>query len=175
MASTETALQQNANSLDYQNYIDQESFADYLIVYAMANNSEPEHPKSVYMHKDGEGKLIAGPVWDFDYSTFKIEKTGFTNRYSPVFKHLIRKNAFKTILAERWDTYKPEFEGIFSFIDSLANYTAKANERNIKLWPIKIEWNKIGDEEKTFNESVDMLKNCIRKKIDELDTLIRKL
>lgn len=175
MASTETALQQNANSLDYQNYIDQESFADYLIVYAMANNSEPEHPKSVYMHKDGEGKLIAGPVWDFDYSTFKIEKNGFTNRYSPVFKHLIRKNAFKTILAERWDTYKPEFEGIFSFIDSLANYTATANERNNKLWPIKIEWNKIGDEEKTFDESVDMLKNCIRKRIDELDTLIKKL
>ncbi len=173
--SVETALQQSSNSLDYLNYIDQESFADYLIVYALATNSEPGHPKSVYMHKDGDGKLVAGPVWDFDYFTFNIQRNGFTNRYSQLFKHLIKKKAFKTVLAERWDTYKPEFEGLFNFVDSLANYTATANERNIKLWPIKIEQNLIGDEEKTFDESIDMLKKCIRKRIDELDTLIKTL
>ena len=84
--SIETVLQQKATSLEYLEYINQESFADYLIVYAMANNSEPMMPKSVFMHKDGEGKLNAGPVWDFDYATFNIEKTGISNRNSAIFK-----------------------------------------------------------------------------------------
>ena len=33
-------------------------------------NNEWRYPKSVYMYINGNGKLSAGPVWDFDYQTF---------------------------------------------------------------------------------------------------------
>lgn len=51
-------------------YIDIYSFADMLLVYELAMNSEMAHPKSAYMYIDGGGKLCAGPVWDFDWSSF---------------------------------------------------------------------------------------------------------
>ena len=46
------------------------SFIDWWIVYELCMNYEYRHPKSVYTYKDGDGKLHAGPVWDFDYQTF---------------------------------------------------------------------------------------------------------
>lgn len=46
------------------------SVIDYWFVQELAMNDEYRHPKSVYMYKDGAGKLFAGPVWNFDYQTF---------------------------------------------------------------------------------------------------------
>lgn len=42
---------------------------DYWIIFELMSNHEMLHPKSVYFHKDGNGKLIAGPIWDFDFET----------------------------------------------------------------------------------------------------------
>jgi len=50
--------------------IDIYSFADMLLIYEMAMNSEMGHPKSAYMYINGDGKLCAGPVWDFDWTSF---------------------------------------------------------------------------------------------------------
>lgn len=49
--------------------INMESFVDWWIVHELMMNNEYKHPKSVYMHQDGAGKLVAGPCWDFDYQT----------------------------------------------------------------------------------------------------------
>jgi len=54
----------------YQDYIDVNSFIDWWLVYELALNGEPNHPKSSYMYKDRNEKLKAGPVWDFDWGTF---------------------------------------------------------------------------------------------------------
>ena len=171
----ELSLQQDANSLEYQKYLNQESFADYFIVYAMANNREPWWPKSVFMHKDNYGKLAAGPVWDFDWATFDIKKNGLTNWDVAIYKKLTEKKSFRKTIKNRWSADRPEFDNIFGFVDSLANYTANSNSRNTELWPIKIEKGLVGDEDKSFEESIDMLKKCIRKRINELDSLINLL
>ena len=77
------------------------------------------------------------------------------------------------MLKARWETDKIGFEGIFSYVDSLADYFSEANQRNIELWPINLPSGLVGDEDKTFDEAVDMLKKHLRKRIDELDTLIK--
>lgn len=46
------------------------SLIDWWIIHELATNNEYRHPKSIYMYKNGEGKLHAGPIWDFDYQTF---------------------------------------------------------------------------------------------------------
>lgn len=46
------------------------SLVDYFLIQELTFNDEYKHPKSVYMIIDGEGKLTAGPVWDFDWQTF---------------------------------------------------------------------------------------------------------
>lgn len=52
--------------------LDIKSVIDYFFVQELTFNDEYKHPKSVYMYIDGEGKLTAGPVWDFDWQTFII-------------------------------------------------------------------------------------------------------
>ena len=60
----------NGNYSAAYNDIDIYSFADMLLIYEFAMNSEMGHPKSAYMYIDGGGKLCAGPVWDFDWTSF---------------------------------------------------------------------------------------------------------
>ena len=50
--------------------LDVNSVIDYFFVQELTFNNEYKHPKSVYMYMDGDGKLTAGPVWDFDWQTF---------------------------------------------------------------------------------------------------------
>ena len=173
--SVEVSLLRDEMNVEYVKYIDQESFADFFIVYAMANNGAPMGPKSLFMHKDGDGKLMAGPVWDFDWATFDITKNGLTNWDSAVFKKMLQKKSFKNVLKTRWEIDKPRFEEIFYFIDSLENYIFSSNQRNAELWPINLKAGIVGDEDKTSNEAFDMLKKDIRKRIDELDSLIAQL
>ena len=52
--------------------LDVPSVIDYFLVQELTFNNEYKHPKSVYMYVDGDGKLTAGPVWDFDWQTFII-------------------------------------------------------------------------------------------------------
>lgn len=52
--------------------LDINSVIDYFLVQELTFNNEYKHPKSVYMYIDGDGKLTAGPVWDFDWQTFII-------------------------------------------------------------------------------------------------------
>lgn len=52
--------------------LDINSVIDYFFVQELTFNDEYKHPKSVYMYIDGDSKLTAGPVWDFDWQTFVI-------------------------------------------------------------------------------------------------------
>ena len=47
--------------------LDRVSMIDFWIIFELMANHEMLHPKSVYFHKDGTGKLVAGPIWDFDF------------------------------------------------------------------------------------------------------------
>ena len=168
----ERALQLNAADSSYLDFVNQESFADYFIIYALSTNDELLHPKSTFIHKGPNGKLSAGPVWDFDYATFDINKIGLTNRNTKLFSQFLRKKSFKEIFRKKWMQNKSSFLTIESFIDSLSNYTKKSNELNKKIWPIKIDSHKVGDEDKSFDKAIDMLKKSVLFKITEMDNLI---
>lgn len=61
---------ENGNYSTAYNDLDINSVIDYFFVQELTFNDEYKHPKSVYMLIDGDGKLTAGPVWDFDWQTF---------------------------------------------------------------------------------------------------------
>lgn len=50
--------------------IDINSMIDWWIINELAMNDEMQWPKSVYVYKNGNGKVFAGPVWDFDWQTY---------------------------------------------------------------------------------------------------------
>ncbi len=63
--------------------IDINSMIDWWIVMELAMNDEMQHPKSCYMYRDGDSKLFAGPVWDFDWQTYvNISKFNSDSRFS---------------------------------------------------------------------------------------------
>lgn len=67
----EANLEKNDYTAAYEQ-LDINSVIDYFFVQELTFNNEYKHPKSVYMYIDGDGKLTAGPVWDFDWQTFII-------------------------------------------------------------------------------------------------------
>jgi hypothetical protein len=52
---------------DYAASIDVASFVDYLIVNELTRNVD-SYVRSAYFHKDREGKLKGGPLWDYNFS-----------------------------------------------------------------------------------------------------------
>ena len=54
---------------DITPHVDIAALVRYLFVYDLFCNNELGHPKSVYCSYEGaEGRLVFGPVWDFDWS-----------------------------------------------------------------------------------------------------------
>lgn len=77
--SIEDFLYTTNNTQGIEKYLDLQTFAKYFIVYELTQNGEPNHPKSFFMYKDN-GPLKAGPVWDFDWSTFNNQKKRMAKR-----------------------------------------------------------------------------------------------
>ena len=46
--------------------LDIPSFIKYLQIQEFIYNVELSAPRSIFMHKDGDGKWVMGPLWDFD-------------------------------------------------------------------------------------------------------------
>ncbi len=49
-----------------ESLLDIPSFIKYLQIQEFIYNVELSAPRSIYMHKDGDGKWVMGPLWDFD-------------------------------------------------------------------------------------------------------------
>ncbi len=52
---------------DYSMYIDVPSFVDYLIINELTFNVDA-YVRSAYYHKNRDGKLMAGPLWDYNFA-----------------------------------------------------------------------------------------------------------
>ena len=87
----------------WRNDVDMDSFLCWMFVQEVVGNYEPFHPKSAYMHKDRGGKLMMGPLWDFDYGTFK---DGYVMmpvyHYSIWYPYMLRDGVFKARAKELW-------------------------------------------------------------------------
>ena len=62
-------LEQAIKSKDYEQVkqlLDIPSFIKYLQIQEFIYNVELSAPRSIYMHKDGDGPWVMGPLWDFD-------------------------------------------------------------------------------------------------------------
>lgn len=157
---------------EYVNYIDIDSFIDFLFVFELSSNGEPGWPKSCYMYKDKLGKLTAGPIWDFDWGTF-IPGNSFLNKEALYYDRLLKDPIFVSTLKSRWAMFKPKFETIPSYISTTANTLKASDKINITLWPITMAEN--GDEKMTFEQAIDRMIGAYQGKLAWLDKLINEL
>lgn len=67
------------NGPDYEQLVDVEMLARYLVLNELVRNTELGHPKSAFLYKEDlqalHSRYVFGPVWDFDWA-FGYEGTG---------------------------------------------------------------------------------------------------
>ncbi|MCR5822920.1 MAG: CotH kinase family protein [Lachnospiraceae bacterium] len=172
--------------------IDITSFADYWIVQAIAGNAEPEHPKSVFMYKNNDdpgleaanadknnGKLYAGPAWDFDWDTYnkKHVLSKFpteTVYYSALFEY----GEFCDLVKKRWEFVKPRLENeIIPLVDKMADELSAAvsNDDSLYPWRRRSGNNVNYDSGYSFSVSAENMKVYLKKRIDVIDGQIKDL
>lgn len=61
--------------------MDLTSFVDFWLIQELMMNSETGHPKSCYSYINN-GKMYAGPIWDFDWNTLPTSTSYSENGYS---------------------------------------------------------------------------------------------
>ncbi len=156
----------------YTEYIDVNSFIDWWLVHELTHNGEPGWPKSSYMHKDKNDKLVAGPVWDFDYWTFVPEER-FCMKHGIWYSRLFEDPYFVTLVKQKWNSSQPVFESIVSEIDNTALKIKNSEKANFKMWPLTDNINE--DAEMTFEEAVNHMKKTYLNRISWMDEAINDL
>ena len=139
---------ESGNYAEAYNELDMNSVIDYFFVQELTFNNEYKHPKSVYMYIDGEGKLTAGPVWDFDWNTFIFPK--LVRPYGGVYADQLRETDEwlygGSKLAEQtgghWPWDEPEYDYVndmpymwYPLLFKDATFRSRVQERWAGIYP----------------------------------------
>ena len=158
----------------YRKYIDPLSFIDYWLLYEVCVNHEILNPGSVYLHKDRGGKLVAGPIWDFDYGTFNFDydeaKPASYSLYvkDAIWLHyLFEEEEMRTLAKQRWAELRPAFMQLPAFIDRCSSQLLYAAEENYSRWPMTVNAN--GDAYFSYDQAIARMKNIIEERIAIID------
>jgi len=117
--SLESAASSNNSSVTsgYPSMIDIPSFIDYMIINEFASNPDA-YQYSTYFHKDRNGKLRAGPIWDLDLSfgndlfQWFLDRSKtylwyfedyYYNNGSTFWRDLFHNSIFRCYLSKRWN------------------------------------------------------------------------
>ena len=126
----------------YAQYIDIESFVDWYLLNELVKNTDARFQNSVYFHKLRGGKLIIGPVWDYDISMGNINYNmgelpeGWFVREASWYQRLFEDPAFVQQVTARWQALKPEIASVLTDIDQGAAYLDQSQQLNFKRWDI---------------------------------------
>ena len=124
------------------------------------------------MYKDKLGKLTAGPVWDFDWGTFR-PGARFLNKDAIYYDRLFKDPVFVSLVKSRWTMFKSKFDTIPSYIYSTANSIKTSEQRNTTLWPINNDVN--GDETLSFDDAVNRMAIAYQEKLAWMDKQINNM
>lgn len=148
-----TAFSRNISvTSGFPSVIDIRSFIDYLIINELASNADA-YQFSTFFHKDRNGKLRAGPIWDNDltfgndlffwgYDRSKTNIWQFSDREnegSRFWRDLFSDTEFKCYLSKRWnELIQPgqplNLNVITEFIDQTVLNISEAVTRDNALW-----------------------------------------
>ncbi|MGC4231668.1 MAG: CotH kinase family protein [Niabella sp.] len=132
---------------NYLDYIDTESFVNYLIVFLITDNEEMNHPKSIYMNKKANGKFVMGPLWDFDWA-YGYESSGgkhfsHYNRFfwsgaaarpgTRFFQKFLSDPKITALLKQKWAAFSGNND-LHSFIDHWSFILKGAREKDYSVW-----------------------------------------
>ena len=154
----------------YASRIDVDSFIDYWIVFEVMGNHELGNPGSVFYHFERNGKLKAGPCWDFDWGVLSFTanptaRTGLLNRNACWYSRLFDDPAFRARVKARFEELLPQLQTIPDYIDDMEKALDLSAQENFKLWnpaeDASMNGGRIinGDEKMSYHEAVAVLRS----------------
>lgn len=119
----------------YEEYIDVDSVVDWLIMIELSCNTDCTWRRSTYFTKDPGGKLVMGPMWDFDLAFGNFSKD------NPGDDTWVSSEPDDDYVGETWSTHlleDPEFQARFKarwleVRDTLVNTAMEEIERQYAL------------------------------------------
>ena len=133
--------------------LDIDSFVDWYLVNELACNEEPQFPKSCFLYLKN-GRLYAGPVWDFDLAFENDDRTypimnnsdwifnskGSTTGYMKQLVNQIIKDATgKAEMKAIWGKTREKdltAEKFNAYIEAQAQMLQESQQLNFIRWPI---------------------------------------
>ena len=163
-------------------YIDLDSFVDYVLVYTLTGNSELGKGKSTYIYKGAVGeKYYFGPVWDFDwaynydnlkenkpYTKLILNNYGLFKTTNKFIGALCKNSKFKTAFKARWNEFKTNiYPQLLEFIDEYADIIEPAAIENGQLWGSQLL---VTRGSLQFRQNLETLKTWIQNRVDFIST-----
>lgn len=161
----------------YAKYINVNSFINWYLVQELVKNQDARNYSSIFYHKDRDGKLGMGPLWDFDLAIGNVNYSeaigprGWWVRNGAWFNRLFQDPAFKQKVRNRWNEIKPkQITEALKNIDKRAAYLELSQRQNFKKWDIlnELVWPNpqiLG----TYDAEVNQIKAWLTTRIEWLD------
>ncbi len=182
----ENAIMTNQN---WQDYIDMDAWVDWFIVAELTFNTESCYHRSCYMWKRAGGKLMMGPVWDFDmafgnhqgdirnYDGFCTTESTYVYVTENWMNYLVKYPEFTSAVKERWNEKKDELKQVaLSSIDNQSALLDGSQQYNFEVWDIMTKQIGMGnvDPKKydTYEKQVQYLRDFINTRWQYLDERI---
>ena len=160
-------LEEAIKAKDYartERLLDIPTFIKYLQLQEFVYNVELSAPRSIYMHKDGDGPWVMGPLWDFDagydfdwsnmytgHTFFKdyretvmgtnpLKRNGNYNYVPQFFTNLFGCREFVEQYKAQWASVKDSivshsWEECMKYVEHLRE--SGAMKRELERWPIE--------------------------------------
>lgn len=176
MNDVELKLKEHVAYSNIEALLDIDSFIDWWLHQELTLNWEANHPKSSYMYKMRNGKLFAGPIWDYDWGTF-IDSVGkgWIIKTAIWYGYLFTYPEFVERVKERWQIHRVLLDSIPEYIENVEALILESAQYDCQMWPIYESSNYNGDEQLSFQESVNLLKNHYISRFNWIDENISKL
>ena len=190
-AFEQSLLNENFNDPEegYRKYIDEFSFIDYFILNEVSNNVDA-YRKSAYFYKNRNGKLMAGPIWDYDIAWGNAnyfggdQATGYrysykypSNDYRVPFwwNRMMEDDLWKQNMACRYRDLRTNIlslDNLYRIVDSLHNAINLAQERNFIRWNIMGRYVASNPQPipPDYTSEVANLKSIIKARLEFLDS-----
>jgi hypothetical protein len=173
----------------YEAFINSDSFIDHHLITELCKEIDG-YRLSTYMHKDREGKLIMGPVWDFNLS---LGNANYSRGWDPEgwyysvinqnqylygwYTRLFEDQEFMQRYIDRWWSLRQtvfSYEYITGIIEYYYTLLSEAQERNFVRWPIlgTYVWpNPSGYQERdTYEKEVEWMIDWLQTRLAWIDS-----
>jgi len=132
-----------------ERYIDLDSFVDFFIINEFLGNNDL-FAGSTYFHKDIRGRLVAGPVWDFNnifdnfFLALPVDEFYLNGR--GWFDRLFMSPYFTEQVIRRWNNLRQgalSEERLVGYMDDVAEWLGSAIDRNFDVWGFSFDYNNL--------------------------------